>query len=176
MVIKRIRETLDNKGNAVIVWFMISVALFVGLQPLVIDFGGMLSSQIKVKNSLNKAVKAASLAIQDGEDLANGNFRINSGQAEVNFNRYIALNLGLNEITLEPLSTGSRLPKAPTVKEFVVQNTASSTYTSSYMGQTYQINKPTVISSLEFSYQGVFLRKSFRVGRLSSSQLNSVYD
>ena len=121
----------NNRGNAFI-WLIIFIFVFIGVSTLVIDYGNLYVKTKKVKYTMNRAVKAASLQIEEeGTDLANGVFKINQERAELAFKEVLAGDLGLDEVTLEP-RVNSLLYAKPIVKEFEVENNAPTTYTSSF--------------------------------------------
>ncbi len=143
---------------------------------LVIDFGSLYMNNKSVKESLNRAVKAAALAINEDEQLAEGIFTIDPAGAEVNFKQILSKNIGLNEITLEPLPTGSLLAEKPEIKEFIVQNTTPTTYYSPTLKIFFTFEHPAVLAVIQVRVKGVFSSQTFTMYKLSSSQLTSIYD
>ncbi len=167
---------IHNEKGSINIWFVIVIFVFLGIAVLVMDFGSLYMNNKSVKESLNRAVKAAALAINEDEQLAEGIFRINSDQAEVNFKQILSKNIGLNEITLEPLPTGSLLAEKPEIKEFIVQNTTPTTYYSPALENTFTFEHPSVLAVIQVRVKGVFSSRTFTLYKLSSSQLTSVFD
>jgi hypothetical protein len=166
----------NDRGNAFI-WLIIFIFVFIGTSTLVIDYGNLYVKSKKVKYTMNRAVKAASLQIEEGgTDLADGTFKINRERAELAFKEVLAGDLGLNEVTLEP-GPNSLLYAKPIVKEFEVENDTPTIYTSSTINNyMYDIENPSVIATVEFKIKSTFLFTDIQVNKLSSSQLISVYD
>ncbi|WP_326910685.1 hypothetical protein [Sedimentibacter sp. MB31-C6] len=165
----------NRRGNAFI-WMIIFIFIFIGISTLVIDYGNLYVKTKKIKYTMNRAVKAASLQIkEDGEELANGVFEIDEVKADEAFKEVLAGDLGLSETTLEPKSN-SLLYATPIIKEFEVINDTSTSYTSPIINQVYNIENPGVIATLEFQIKSTFLVTDIQVSKLSGSQLTSVYD
>jgi len=143
---------------------------------LIIDFGSLYMNNKTVKESLNRAAKAAALAIQEDEQLAEGIFSIDPARAEVNFKQILSENIGLNEITLEPLSTGSLVTEKPEIKEFIVQNVTPATYYSPALANSFTFEHPSVLAVIRVKVKGVFSSRTITLHKLSSSQLTSIYD
>jgi len=175
MVIKEIKQNLSDEKGGAMIWFMIMVVAFVGISALVMDFGNLYIKSKQVKQAINRSVKAGTLAILEGDSLANGSFVIDDTQAENNFKLILAHNLGLDETTLEPLSK-SVVSQAPIIREFSVENSTPTTYTSSALGKDFDIEHPSVIAVVEVKIRGIFIQRTIRVSKLSSSQLTSIYD
>lgn len=167
---------IKNEKGSINIWFVVIVFVFLGMAVLVIDFGSLYMNNKNVKEGLNRAVKAAALAIQEDEQLAEGIFTINPAGAEVNFKQILSKNIGLNEITLEPLSTGSLVTERPEIKEFIVENSVPATYYSLALKNTFTFEHPSVLAVIRVKVKGVFSSKAFTLYKLSSSQLTSIYD
>lgn len=169
-----VKKYLNKKGNAYI-WLILFIVLFIGISTLVIDYGNLYIKTKKIKYSMNNAVKAAALQIKDGEELANGEFKIDEKKAKEIFLNVLANNLALNTSTLEP-KKNSILFNTPKEKEWKVENNTPTNYFSATINHTYNINNPSVIAVYEFEIKGLFLKTDIRVAELSSSQLTSIYD
>lgn len=170
-----VRFLKDKRGNA-FVWMIIFIFVFIGISTLVIDYGNLYVKTKKIKYTMNRAVKAATLQIkEDGEELANGLFKIDEVKAEEAFKEVLAGDLGLNEATLEPLAN-SLLYATPVIKEFEVINDAPKSYTSPVINVVYNIENPSVVATIEFKIKSTFLVTDIQVNKLSGSQLTSVYD
>ncbi len=167
---------IKNEKGSINIWFVVIVFVFLGMAVLAIDFGSLYMNNKDVKEGLNRAVKAAALAIQEDEQLAEGIFTIDPVRAEVNFKQILSKNIGLNEITLEPLSTGSLITEKPEIKEFIVQNITPATYYSPALKNTFTFEHPTVLAVIRVKVKGVFSSKTFILYKLSSSQLTSIYE
>ena len=132
------------------------------MSALVLDFSNLYIKSKKIKSAINRAVNASTFQIKEGEELANGEFKIDEDEAETVFKETLAKNLGLDANTLEPL--GKRLlPSPPIIKEFEVENDTPTTYNSPTLGMAYQIDRPSVIAVLEFQIKGVFIQRTLRV-------------
>nr|WP_312579565.1 hypothetical protein [Sedimentibacter sp.] len=169
-------KKINNEKGSINVWFIVIVFVFLGIAILVMDFGSLYMNNKTVKESLNRAVKAAALAINSNEQLAEGFFSIDPSGAEINFKQILAENIGLNEITLEPLTTGSLVTEKPEIKEFIVQNTTPTTYYSLVLKNYFDFKYPSVLAVIQVKIKGVFASQTFTLFKLSSSQLTSVYD
>ena len=129
----------------------------------------------KVKEALNRSVKAGSLAVIENDNLAEGNFLINETQAQKNFKITLADNLGLDRNTLEPLQK-SLVTQKPVIKEFTVKNNTPTVYHSTTLNRDFNIENPSVIAVIQFEIRGIFVKETIITYKLSSSQLTSVYD
>ncbi len=167
---------IKNEKGSINIWFVVIVFVFLGMAVLVIDFGSLYMNNKNVKEGLNRAVKAAALAIQEDEQLAEGIFTIDPAGAEVNFKQILSKNIGLNEITLEPLSTGSMVTERPEIKEFIVENSVPATYYSPALKNAFTFEHPVVLAVIRVKVKGVFSSRIFTLYKLSSSQLTSIYD
>lgn len=168
---------LHNKKGDVFIWLVIMIFAFTTISAVVMDFGNVYLKAKKVKFAVSRSVKAGSLAIDKGEQLAEGDFYIKEAQAKNNFREVLADNLGLDEGTLEPLATGSILTKPLIIKEEEVVNALTpTTYTSSTTGRDYQLSKPTFVGVVEVEIRGIFIKKTLTISKLSSSELRSKYD
>ena len=167
---------IKNEKGSINIWFVTIVFVFLGIAVLVMDLGSLYMNNKAVKESLNRAVKAAALAIKSNEQLAEGIFTIDPTGAEVNFKQILAGNIGLNEVTLEPLLTGSLVTEKPEIKEFVVENSTPTTYFSPVLKNTFTFDHPSVLAVIRVKVKGVFSSRTFTLYKLSSSQLASVYN
>ncbi len=167
-------KKLNNKGSTFI-WLIIFIFVFIGISTLVIDYGNLYVKAKKIKYTMNRAVKAAALQIDDSSVLAAGMFKIDEDKAEETFKMILAENLGLDKTTMEP-EENSLLYEKPIIKEFKVLNETPESYTSTVMNQTYDIDNPSVVATIEFKIKSTFLITDIQVSKLSSSQLTSVYE
>lgn len=167
-------KKLNNKGGTFI-WLIIFVFVFIGISTLVIDYGNLYVKAKKIKYTMNRAVKAAALQIDGSSELAAGMFKIDEDKAEETFKTILAENLGLDKTTMEP-EENSLLYEKPVIKEFKVLNETPESYTSTVMNQTYDIDNPSVVATIEFKIKSTFLITDIQVSKLSSSQLTSVYE
>ena len=165
----------NEKGN-ISIYHVIVIFIFLGMAALAIDYGSLYMNNKLIKEGLNRAVKAAALAIQEDEQLAEGVFTIDPLRAEINFKQILAVNIGLNEITLEPLSTGSMVTEKPEIREFIVHNITPTTYYSSVLANYFTLEYPSVLAVVRVKVKGVFSSRTFTLYKMSSSQLMSVYD
>lgn len=168
------KSYLNNKGNSYI-WLIIFVVIFLGVGMIVMDQGSLYLNNKKVKEGLNRSVKAATLAIKEDEILSEGHFKIDEENAQINFKNILAENLGLDKTTLEPLETGSLVTKKPDVKEFVVENNTPKTYYLTILNHSYTLENPSVMAVVRVKVKGVFSSKTITIYKLSSSQLISIY-
>lgn len=167
-------KKLNNKGSTFI-WLIIFIFVFIGISTLVIDYGNLYVKAKKIKYTMNRAVKAAALQIDDSSELAAGMFKIDEDKAEETFKTILAENLGLDKTTMEP-EENSLLYEKPIIKEFKVLNETPESYTSTVMNQTYDIDNPSVVATIEFKIKSTFLITEIQVSKLSSSQLTSVFE
>jgi len=167
---------IKNEKGSINIWFVIIVFVSLGITVLVMDFGSLYMNNKSVKEGLNRAVKAAALAIQEDEQLAEGIFTIDPAKAEVNFKQILAENIGLNEFTLEPLPTGSLVTEKPEIKEFVVENSTPITYYSPVLKNSFDFKQPSVLAVIQVKVKGVYSSRIYILYKLSSSQLTSIYD
>ncbi|WP_440977649.1 hypothetical protein [Sedimentibacter sp. LTW-03] len=167
-------KKLNNKGSTFI-WLIIFIFIFIGISTLVIDYGNLYVKTKKIKYTMNRAVKAAALQIDDSNELASGMFKIDKDKAEETFKIILAENLGLDKTTMQP-EENSLLYDKPVIREFKVINETPSSYTSAVINQTYNIENPSVVATIEFKIKSTFLITDIRVNKLSSSQLTSVYE
>jgi len=169
------KKYLNNKGGSYI-WLMILIIIFIGLTVLLLDNASISMNTKKIKSGLNLSVKAAALAIKEDEQLAKGIFTINSSWAEETFKQILAENIGLNQVTLEPLSTGSLVTEKPKIKEFIVENSVPATYYSPALKNTFAFEHPSILAVIRVKVKGVFSSRIIILYKLSSSQLTSAYD
>lgn len=170
------KNYIHNEKGSLSIWFIIIVFVFLGIAVLVMDFGSLYMNNKTVKESLNRAVKAAALAINENEHLAEGIFTIDPARAEVNFKQILAENIELNEVTLDPLPTGSLVTEKPEIKEFVVENSTPTTYFSPALASSFTFEYPSVLAVIRVKVKGVFSSRTFTLYKLSSGQLTSVYE
>src|SRR6056297_3966110 len=97
------------------------IMVFIAISGLVMDFSNIYIKSNKVKQAVNRSAKASTIEILEGEDLANGVFYIDEGRANDTFNTILAHNLGLDDVTLEPLEK-SILEEKPNILEFEAVN------------------------------------------------------
>lgn len=164
----------NQKGNIMLV-IILFVFCFLGVFTLCLDYGNIYIRTKNIKYTMNRAVKASSLQIKEGDELAQGIFKIDEIKGKETFKVILADNLGLNETTLEPLPN-SILFEKPTIKELEVINNTPTTYTSTSISKTYNINNPSVVAVIEFKVKGLFLSKTIIMDKLSSSQLTDIYN
>lgn len=169
-------DKIKNEKGSINIWFVIIVFVFLGMAVLVMDFGSLYMNNKNVKEALNRAVKAAALAINENEQLAEGIFTIDPARAEVNFKQILAENIGLNEVTLEPLPTGSLVTEKPDIKEFIIENSAPTAYYSPILKNSFTLEHPSALAVIQVKVKGLYSSKVFTLYKLSSSQLTSVYD
>lgn len=169
------KKILNNKGS-ISIWFVVIVFIFLGIAVLVMDLGSLYINNKTVKESLNRAVKAAALAINEDEQLAEGIFTINLARAEVNFKQILAENIGLNEVSFDPLPSGSLVTEKPEILELVIENTTPATYYSPTLKTSFTFEHPSVLVVIRVKVKGVFSSRTFTMYKLSSSQLTSVYE
>lgn len=169
-------EYINNEKGSMNIWFVIIIFVFLGIAVLVMDFGSLYMNNKSVKEALNRAVKAATLAIKEDEQLAEGIFTIDPVRAEVNFKQILASNIGLNVVTLEPLPGGSLVTEKLDIKEFIVENSTPSTYYSPMLKNTFSFEHPSVLAVIRVKVKGVFSSRTFTMYKLSSSQLTSIYN
>jgi hypothetical protein len=169
------KKYLNNKGSSYI-WLMILIFIFIGMAVILLDNASVYMNTKKIKSGLNLSVKAAALAINEDEQLAEGIFTIDQDQAEVNFKQILSENIGLNVITFEPLPTGSLLTEKPEIKEFIVQNITPATYYSPALKNSFTFEHPSVVAVIRVKVKGVFSSRIITMYKLSSSQLTSVYE
>lgn len=167
---------INNEKGSINILFVIIIFVFLGLALLVMDFGSLYTNNKSIKEGLNRAVKAAALAIQEDEQLAEGIFTIDPNRAEVNFKQILAENIGLNEVTLEPLPGGSLVTEKPDIIEFVVENATPATYYSPTLKNSFTYEHPTVLAVIQVKVKGVFSSRIITIYKLSSSQLTSIYE
>ena len=175
MVTKEIKKTLTNTKGGTFIYLIVVIIVFLGLSALALDFSNVYIKAKKIEYAVNRSVKAGTLQILEGEELANGRFLIDETAARDAFEKILAHNLGLNEYTLEPLGK-SLLCERPIIREFTVENNTPTVYHSSTLGRAYQIENPSVVAVLEFKIRGVLIKKTLRIAELSSSQLTSIHD
>ena len=155
---------------------MILIFIFIGMTVILLDNSSIYMNTKKIKSGLSLSVKAAALAINENEQLAEGIFTINPVQAERNFKQILSENIGLNVITFEPLSTGSLVTEKPEIREFVVENNTPATYYSPALENSFTFENPSVVAVIRVKVKGVFSSRIITMYKLSSSQLTSVYE
>ncbi len=169
-------EKINNENGNLHIWAVVIIFVFLMMAALVMDFSSLYINNKLVKEGLNRAVKAAALAIREDEQLAEGIFTIDPSRAEVNFKQIFAKNVGLNEVTLEPLPSGSLVTEKPETIEFVVQNKTPTIYYSPALKNSFSFEHPSVLAVIRIKVKGVFSSRIITLYKLSSSQLTSVYE
>lgn len=164
-----------NKQGSINIWLVVIVFIFLGTAVLIMDFGSLYMNNKAVKEGLNRAVKAAALAINENEQLAEGIFMIDPIRAEVNFKQILAENIGLNEITLEPLPGGSLVTEKPEIKELIIENSTPTAYYSPTLKNSFTLEHPSALAVIQVKVKGLYSSKVFTLYKLSSSQLTSIY-
>ncbi|MCL4419543.1 hypothetical protein M1146_05600 [Patescibacteria group bacterium] len=178
MVRKHSREYLTNQRGEAFVWLIIVIVIFAPLVGVALDFANLHLKTKKIKYSLNRAVKAGTLMVQEGESLAEGNFLIAEVEGTNAFYQVLSNNLELNSLTLEPTER-SILREAPEILELSIHNDINN-FPKDYIipameNRSYRIENPSIVAVVKFRVHGVFLSKTLLVDKLSSSQLTSVY-
>lgn len=170
-----VKKLKNNKGSSSVIWIIAITLIFISVTGLMLELNTLYTKSKKIKESVNRAVKAGSLAVQENSNLANGIFLIDETTAQNNFYQILAHNIGLDEVTLAPLSK-SLVTQKPNIKEFQVINTTPTVYNSTTLSKNFNIENPSVIAVIEFKIKGIMSEKTITVYKLSSSQLTSVYD
>lgn len=205
MVTKEIRKFLNNKRGETFLWLVIFIITFILAAILVLDFSNINTKSKRVKYAVNQAVKASTLALCEGEELAEGIFLIEPNRARYNFYTTLAQNLSLDSYISEPTDTedpqtinlltageveltprsNSLIASPLRIRELYLINVHPeitdpvdypASYYSSTINRSYDVEYPSVIAVIQVEIRGVFLRKLLTVGKMSSSQLTSVYD
>lgn len=175
------KKNLHNKkGDTVIIFMIMILIFFVSVSIIGLDLYGMYSRNIKVKATINRAVKGAAMQVDTqatdeyGNNLsAKGVFLIDETEARKIFEDIISVNLGIDKTTLEPLKN-SILRHKPEVVEFEILNDYKKMpyeYTSITLNEKFLIKHPTVFVVLKFKVDSFFLKDQYAVGKMSSSQL-----
>lgn len=174
MVNKTIKILNNDKGNSTI-WLILMITVFLIATSIILELSTLYIKSNKIKEALNRSVKAGTLEVIEGTNLAKGIFLINETKAQQNFKTTLADNLGLDRNTLEPLQK-SLVTQKPVIKEFTVENNTPKVYRSSTLNRDFNIENPSVVAVIEFKVRGIFFEKTIITYKLSSSQLTSVYN
>lgn len=170
----------NKKGDTVIIFMIMILIFFVSVSIIGLDLYGLYSRNVKVKATMNRAVKGAAMQVdteitdENGDNLAaKGIFLIDEAEATKAFEEIMSVNLGIDKATLEPLES-SILRYKPEIVEFVILNDYKNMpyeYTSAVLSEKFIVDHPTVFAVLKFNVDSFFLKEQYAVGKMSSSQL-----
>lgn len=166
---------IKNRRGDAFIFLIVLIFFFVGIVSLLFDFTNLNVKSKKIKYALNNSVKAGALQIKEGEELSEGKFLIDETLAEEQFKKFLAHNIGLDEVTLEPLKK-SLVYEKPVIREFHVENNTPTEYYSSTLKRNIKIDHPSVIAIIEFKVRGAMIKKTIIESKMSSGQLKSIYD
>ena len=149
---------------------------------ITLDFYTFYQKNVKIKDSLNRAVKGASLQLdtkavdQDGNNLAaQGVFLIEEEEADKAFRKITRDNIALDE-NFEP-KPNSFLVKPLEILEYEVLNDYKNMpyeFESDILGHKYVVKHPAVFVVCSFRVQSIFLKKDIVFAKLASSELVNV--
>lgn len=154
---KRLYYILTNeKGNvSLLILFIIIVPVIMMMYALNTDVELAHQYFFRAKGSLNRAVHASSLQIDDVA-LSKGIYKIDETKAQEEFYKYLKYNLQLDD-NLTPLPN-TFLEDQVTVLEYKVVNTGPFPY--HYVNSTYDLDvwlsRPGVIAVVEVKYPRTF--------------------
>lgn len=154
MLIKRFYQS--EKG-AVLLLVLILFPLIWLLWSIAIDLPENNFAAVTGKRAVNRAVKAAVLAV-DEEVLATGVYQIEPWQARVNFNQVLRLNLHLNA-DFTPRET-SPVSEEPEILDYYICQgpdfPSAYSYTDANINFTYVFNAPGVAAVVKIKSEQIF--------------------
>lgn len=140
--------------------FMATVVLFFALLGIVFDYSQINYIKRSMKDALDLSTKAAALQLdEDPVKLAQGKFDIDVQKAKA-VNEDIFIN------NLDERFNGS-------IVATDIINAHSKTNYTAPSGRIYEINAPTIFSSVKYKYDGIFVEWDINVDILSGSVLKN---
>lgn len=186
------QSLIRNKNGSAILWLICVVIIFSSLMILAFDMGNIYLQSHMVKLSVDKAIKAASLPVQDNEFSPYGVFLIDPVRSEQNFNNILRQNLRLNGDFTYHSGSVIKSDLEITRFEFILNDPPNSTSqadidawknknTITYTNPTFTnlnhiVEHPSVVASVRFTVDGAFISRTFTINRISAAQLMSAYD
>lgn len=162
-----------------IIFFAWLTILFMVFSVLLLDFYTFYQKNIKIKEALNRSIKAAALQIDTeisdsgGNNLAGmGIFLVNDTDAYPTFEDILKANIGLDD-NLSPLDV-SVLRTPISVLEFEILNDYENMpyeYHSPTLNDDYLVQNPGVFAVCSFEVQSYFIKKQITFGKLASAEL-----
>lgn len=162
-----------------IIFLSMFSVLFIVLSIISLDFYTFYQKNVKVKEALNRGVKASALQLDTDAVDSNGNnlagmgiFIINQNSAKKAFDDVIINNIGLDtNFNPKPVSV---LKKPLSILEFKVLNDYQNMpyeYYSPTLNQKYLIKNPGVFCVCSFEIRSYFIKKEITFAKLSSAEL-----
>ncbi len=157
---KIVKKFWQNNNGILLIFLLLLIPLFWWLWSITLDGTDAKYVSARAKTALNRAVKAAVLAV-DKEMLAQGSIVIDSNTARANFDRVFTVNLGLREDYTPAVA--SPIQEAPEILDYYVcQRPYPYTYNFWLEGVkniTYTFNDPGVFALIKVRYKHNFTGK-----------------
>lgn len=166
---KRVLNTFlkDNSGVMLIALLLI-IPLFWLTLGLTLDGTNARHAATNTKTALNRAVKAAVLAL-DADELALGNTRLDPATARNNFDNILKTNLKLNP-DFTPTAQ-SPILEAPEVLDFHICQGPVFPYTyNSVLGISFTFQDPGVIAVIKVKHKYTFTGKEQEIYAYSTAE------
>jgi len=159
-MLKILNRFLQNNNGVLLMYLLLLFPMFWWLWSITLDGTDAKYVSARAKTALNRAVKAAVLAI-DKEKLACGSIFIDNSNSRANFDRVLTLNLGLRE-DYAPAGA-SPLQDAPEILNYYVCQ-GPCPYTYNYLlgdikNIAYTFEDPGVFALIRVRYKHKFTGK-----------------
>lgn len=164
-----LKNFLSDISGVLLLAILLFVPLFWLLLGLTLDTGNARYSATTAKTALNRAVKAAALAL-DEEKLSFGYTRLDPIKARNNFDEMMKLNLKLNA-DYTP-SAQSPVTKAPEVLDFYICQGPVFPYVyNTVLGITFTFHDPGVIAVIRVNHKYVFAGREQEIFVYSTAEI-----
>ena len=143
------------------------IILFITFSALLFDVRQAARYKEEVKIALNNATKAATLQIdKDPAKIGLGIFEIDPVLSRLVFEDYLSDNLSTakDDLFIHVIDYKAINTHSPVV------------YLDIANGNTYNINYPTFVAVMEFTYKGLFMTKTIEINNISGTRLRSSVD
>lgn len=164
-----LKDFLSDLSGVLLFSVLLIIPLFWFLLGMTLDAENARYSAITAKTALNRAVKAAALAL-DEEQLSFGHTRLDPIKARNNFNEMMKLNLKLNADYTPSIQ--SSVTKAPEILDFYICQGHLFPYTYySVLGITFTFQDPGVIAVIRVNHKYAFTGREHEILAYSAAEI-----
>lgn len=164
------KRAADERGSAAL-WFLFTVPMMVLILVFSWEATELQQTTNWLKESLNRATKAAAFQITL-PSYAVGMPVIDPAEADAAFREYLARNLRLDPLTLEPLEGNARLKSAPNYTLYVYNGPFPYRYVNAEYGIDITLNNPTAIGLLKVKFGGTVLPQDITIRRWATAEVH----
>lgn len=164
-----LKKFLSDISGVLLLTILLFIPLFWFLLSMTLDNSNAQYSAKTVKTALNRAVKAAALAL-DEEQLSFGYTRLDPIKARNNFNEMLKINLKLNA-DYTPTQQSS-ITKAPEILDFYICQGPTFPFNyNSVLGISFTFHDPGVMAVIKVKHKYVFIGKEQEIFAYSAAEI-----